>query len=29
LERWYRPDGDLDRDGLVKRIHRFVLSGVT
>lgn len=28
LERWYRADGELDRDELVDRIDRFVTSGL-
>lgn len=28
LERWYRPDGALDRDALVDEIERFVLDGL-
>lgn len=28
LERWYRPDGELDRDGLVDAILSVVVSGI-
>lgn len=29
LERWYRPDGDLDRNGLVAELTAFVRSALT
>ena len=29
LERWYRPDGELDRDALAGRVARFVEAGLT
>jgi AcrR family transcriptional regulator len=29
LERWYRPDGELDRDALAGRMARFVEAGLT
>jgi AcrR family transcriptional regulator len=29
LERWYRPDGELDRDALAGRVVRFVEAGLT
>jgi AcrR family transcriptional regulator len=29
LERWYRPDGDLDRDALTRSLVQFVESGLT
>jgi len=29
LERWYRPDGDLDRDALTTSLVQFVESGLT
>lgn len=29
LERWYRPDGELDRDALAGRMTRFVEAGLT
>lgn len=29
IERWYRPDGDLDRDDLVTEISDFVLAALT
>jgi AcrR family transcriptional regulator len=29
LERWYRPDGDLDRDELTTSLVEFVESGLT
>lgn len=29
LERWYRPDGDLDRDGLVEAIAQSVLASLS
>lgn len=28
LERWYRPDGDLDREGLTRSLVEFVESGL-
>ncbi|MGH8872500.1 MAG: TetR/AcrR family transcriptional regulator [Acidimicrobiia bacterium] len=28
LQRWYRPDGELDRDGLVDAILAFALTGI-
>lgn len=28
LERWYRPDGDLDRDGLVAEVTGFVRAAL-
>lgn len=28
LERWYKPDGDLDRDALVRQISQFVGSAL-
>jgi AcrR family transcriptional regulator len=28
LERWYRPDGELDRDALAGRVARFVEAGL-
>lgn len=28
IERWYRPEGRLDRDDLVENVYRFVLSGL-
>lgn len=29
LERWYKPDGDLDRDALVVELSRFVRAALT
>jgi TetR/AcrR family transcriptional regulator, cholesterol catabolism regulator len=29
LDRWYRPDGDLDRPALVASLVSFVLDGIT
>jgi AcrR family transcriptional regulator len=29
LERWYRPNGDLDREGLTRSLTAFVESGLT
>jgi len=29
IERWYRSDGELDRDGLVRRLSVFVRSALT
>jgi len=29
LERWYRPEGELDRDALVSELSRFVRSALT
>ncbi|HSK06277.1 MAG TPA: TetR/AcrR family transcriptional regulator [Acidimicrobiia bacterium] len=29
LERWYRPDGELDGDALAERMARFVEAGLT
>ncbi|HWB88205.1 MAG TPA: TetR/AcrR family transcriptional regulator [Acidimicrobiia bacterium] len=28
IERWYRPDGELDRDGLVGELYRFLLGAI-
>lgn len=29
IERWYRPDGDLDREALVAELSAFALSGMS
>lgn len=28
IERWYRPDGPLDREGLIDEITRFIEAGL-
>jgi AcrR family transcriptional regulator len=29
IQRWYRPDGELSRKGLVEQLHTFAVSGLT